>query len=273
MSTIDLRPMTADGGNAEPGWYPDPVWCFPHRYWDGQYWTARVAVGGACHDDPIRVGPEPAQRTYVDFVRDYLVEAHRRGLIDDRSIRPIVDDLDAWERSPVLPPPDPAHRVRCRRDLRRWPLPLLRRRLTTPPSLRPGPSSSPSSGPRPHPPSDPSSSPPPRPRGNRAGEASGWLGSAGRSPTTWRCTAWPTWEPCSCSLDCSASSPSPSVRSGSGSAPLRSSRFRPPSWASVRSCDGGAPGSSAMPWSSWEGRCSPWLPLHRSPTVPRSLPT
>ncbi len=111
MSTIDLRPMTADGGNAEPGWYPDPVRRFPHRYWDGQYWTARVAVGGACHDDPIRVGPEPAQRTYVDFVRDYLVEAHRRGLIDDRSLRPMVDDLDAWERSPVLPPPDPAHRV------------------------------------------------------------------------------------------------------------------------------------------------------------------
>ena len=56
MSTIDLRPMTADGGNAEPGWYPDPVRRFPHRYWDGQYWTARVGVGGACHDDPIGSG-------------------------------------------------------------------------------------------------------------------------------------------------------------------------------------------------------------------------
>lgn len=111
MSTIDLRPVTAGGGNAVPGWYPDPVRRFPHRYWDGQCWTARVAVGGACHDDPVRVGPEPSQHTYLDFVRDYLVAARRRGVIDDRALRPLVEDLDAWERAPLLPPPDPAHRV------------------------------------------------------------------------------------------------------------------------------------------------------------------
>jgi len=41
---------TTSGGR--PGWYPDPIGRFEHRYHNGERWTADVAVGGSRYVDP-----------------------------------------------------------------------------------------------------------------------------------------------------------------------------------------------------------------------------
>lgn len=41
---------TTSGGR--PGWYPDPIGRFEHRYHNGERWTADVAVGGNRYVDP-----------------------------------------------------------------------------------------------------------------------------------------------------------------------------------------------------------------------------
>jgi Domain of unknown function (DUF4328)/Protein of unknown function (DUF2510) len=42
-------PTTVDG----PGWYPDPVGGFDHRYWDGSGWTEHVSSGGVPGTAPV----------------------------------------------------------------------------------------------------------------------------------------------------------------------------------------------------------------------------
>lgn len=41
------------GGEAPPGWNPDPMGRHEHRWWDGQRWTSAVADRGVTSDDPI----------------------------------------------------------------------------------------------------------------------------------------------------------------------------------------------------------------------------
>ena len=36
-----------------PGWFPDPVGRFEHRWWDGSHWTETVSLGGSTTTDPI----------------------------------------------------------------------------------------------------------------------------------------------------------------------------------------------------------------------------
>ena len=33
-------------GSGGPGWYPDPLDRFEHRYWDGTIWTEWVSTDG-----------------------------------------------------------------------------------------------------------------------------------------------------------------------------------------------------------------------------------
>jgi hypothetical protein len=33
-------------GSGGPGWYPDPLQRFQHRYWDGTIWTEWVSTAG-----------------------------------------------------------------------------------------------------------------------------------------------------------------------------------------------------------------------------------
>lgn len=58
-----------------PGWYPDPLRRYDHRWYDGTQWTASVASGGAQTTDPEGIGPtrvvQASQRP--DRVQDQVV--------------------------------------------------------------------------------------------------------------------------------------------------------------------------------------------------------
>ncbi|GAA4410230.1 hypothetical protein GCM10023168_29730 [Fodinibacter luteus] len=43
--------------NPAPGWHPDPMRRFQHRYWDGSQWTEHVSTGGSRSIDPLSVAP------------------------------------------------------------------------------------------------------------------------------------------------------------------------------------------------------------------------
>lgn len=45
----------------DPGWYPDPSRRSEWRYWDGQHWTAHVAMGGTTASDEAGDWPPPGQ--------------------------------------------------------------------------------------------------------------------------------------------------------------------------------------------------------------------
>jgi hypothetical protein len=42
------------GPRRPAGWYPDPMYRFDHRYWDGQHWTEYVSRAGIQVADPLR---------------------------------------------------------------------------------------------------------------------------------------------------------------------------------------------------------------------------
>jgi ankyrin repeat protein len=41
------------GGEAPPGWFPDPTGRHDHRYWDGRVWTSAVSDRGVQSQDPV----------------------------------------------------------------------------------------------------------------------------------------------------------------------------------------------------------------------------
>ncbi len=41
-----------------PGWHPDPMGRFEHRYWDGSGWTEHVSTAGSQSSDPLSAPPE-----------------------------------------------------------------------------------------------------------------------------------------------------------------------------------------------------------------------
>ena len=43
QASVVVEQGSASGG---PGWYPDPLARFEHRYWDGQIWTEWVSTKG-----------------------------------------------------------------------------------------------------------------------------------------------------------------------------------------------------------------------------------
>jgi hypothetical protein len=43
----------------EPGWHPDPLGRFDHRYFDGRQWTDQVSTGGVVSTDPVTQSPAP----------------------------------------------------------------------------------------------------------------------------------------------------------------------------------------------------------------------
>lgn len=46
----------SEAGSVPPGWYPDPMGRFDHRYWNGTAWTDSVSRQGIQYDDPVQ-GP------------------------------------------------------------------------------------------------------------------------------------------------------------------------------------------------------------------------
>ncbi|MDA2945115.1 MAG: DUF2510 domain-containing protein [Actinomycetota bacterium] len=42
---------------SQPGWHPDPLGRFDHRFFDGSRWTADVAVDGVRRVDPLGIAP------------------------------------------------------------------------------------------------------------------------------------------------------------------------------------------------------------------------
>lgn len=60
-------------GPLAPGWYTDPFGRHPHRWWDGDAWTASVAVGGAVQHDPLDAEPvEPGLPGIATAVAGYV---------------------------------------------------------------------------------------------------------------------------------------------------------------------------------------------------------
>ncbi len=58
VRTITSRQETArterrSSSSAGPGWYPDPLARFDHRYWDGTAWTDHVSKAGQMMTDPL----------------------------------------------------------------------------------------------------------------------------------------------------------------------------------------------------------------------------
>lgn len=105
VSSADARERPAPGATAAPGWYPDPLGHFPHRYWSGSIWTSRTAWSGALYDDPAFSGPEPDEIIHLDYLQAYLHGAIQRGVVRERDVRRLLDEIRAWEQLPHLDPP------------------------------------------------------------------------------------------------------------------------------------------------------------------------
>ncbi len=94
-----------------PGWYPDPLGHFQHRFWDGARWTQRAAWNGALYDDAAVSGPEPVEIEHLDYMQSYLLGAVQRGVVRPRDVDRLLEEIRSWERLPHLGPPSPASRA------------------------------------------------------------------------------------------------------------------------------------------------------------------
>ena len=49
----------SDPSSSPPGWFPDPLERYEHRYFNGSSWTSDVSTGGQRSVDPLGTHPGP----------------------------------------------------------------------------------------------------------------------------------------------------------------------------------------------------------------------
>ncbi|HWS46239.1 MAG TPA: DUF2510 domain-containing protein [Acidimicrobiia bacterium] len=76
------------------GWYPDPLFRFAQRYWDGRRWTEHVADAGHVYVDPPPDHPSgagSAEVAHLDYVLAFLDAARRAGACDEDAFRSLSE--------------------------------------------------------------------------------------------------------------------------------------------------------------------------------------
>lgn len=79
-----------------PGWYPDPIGDYEHRYWDGEAWTERTVSFGMEFVDPADPRATVPEQEHGLWSHGPNALSTHRAWVEDGFVRGRVKEIALW---------------------------------------------------------------------------------------------------------------------------------------------------------------------------------